>query len=677
MELKLKLKTIHGHLSSHLPTTTTSVASAAPPGRSRRRTQNPKPLTSKTHLFPESLPLHTKNPHIIHRTLQDLARKNRLKESLTILDYLEHRGIPVNPTTLSALLASCARRKALNHGRQIHVHVRINGLESNEFVLAKLVHMYCSCGSQEEAFSLLLKAKQRNFFAWNAMLKACMTSGPRWDLSPVRIFSQMRENGVAFNEYTMSCLIKSFAGSPAPRLGMQAHALLIKNCFNSHPNMLRTCMVDMYFKCRKIHHAMKLFNEIPEKDVVLWSIVISGFSHKGLKREAVKYFRFMLQDGIEPNSIVLSAILAVIGDISSRNLGREIHAYALKRYTKYDKLIFVQSSLVDMYCKCKDILYARRVFYGCEERNVVMWTSLLSGYALNARPDMALKSVSWMQKEGFQPDIVVIGTILPICTDLKALPQGKEIHAYSLKRWFLTSVSISNCLISLYGNCGRVDYARKVFDEMKWKSVVVWTALIDSCIKNGFLYDGFDLFRMMVRDDKRPDSIAICRIMRIAGDLREVKIGKELHAFAMKARMEENHFVCGELIGMYGKFGDVNNARKLFDGIKSTGSLTCTAIIEAYGMNKRYKEALDLFDLLLSDGFVPNNYSFDLVLGICEKGELCFEAVRVFDCFVGDFGLKASKENCECVIRLLDKAGRNDEAQRFVYLKEYEMMVVR
>jgi pentatricopeptide repeat protein len=529
--------------------------------------------------------------------------------------------------------------------------------------------MYSSCGAYDEAFKLLSKAQVKSFYPWNALMKSTVRSGPRWHRSPVEVFFRMREAGVAFNEYTMCWLIKSFAGSPAPRLGMQAHALLLKNAFMGHSELLHTCLIDMYFKCGKIREAMKLFVEIPEKDVVLWCTVISGFSHKGLKREALKYFRFMVQYEIKLNSVVLSTILSIVSDISNRNFGREIHCFALKRYTTYDKLSFVLTSLVNMYCKCGDIISARRVFYGVKERNLVMWTSILSGYAFNGRPDMAIRSITWMQREGIRPDAVAIATVLPACTQLKALKAGKEIHAYSLKRWFFPNISISTCLISLYAAYGSIQYAENIFGQIDRKSVVAWTALVDAYITNEKQYHALDSFRSMLQANIRPDAISICRILSVCGSLGEIKIGKEIHAYALKMRMRENHFVCSEIISMYGKSGEVVKAQKVFDGIQSKGVLTCTCIIEAYALNHRYEEALSLFDRLVSDGFVPNNYTFDVILTVCKKAGCDREVVRFFNSMVRKYGLKASEKNYDCVIEILNQAGRNIEAQRFMDMK--------
>ncbi|GKF13367.1 pentatricopeptide repeat-containing protein [Tanacetum coccineum] len=131
----------------------------------------------------------------------------------------------------------------------------------------------------------------------------------------------------------------------------------------------------------------------------------------------------MRKEGIVPNSVILTTILPVIGEISSTKLGKEVHAYVIKT-KEYSKQLFIQSGLIDMYCKCGDMNSGRKVFYGSNERNTISWTALMSGYAANGRLEQALRSIVWMQQERFKPDVVTINTIILFCEKLKALKQG-------------------------------------------------------------------------------------------------------------------------------------------------------------------------------------------------------------------------------------------------------------
>ncbi|XP_077231628.1 pentatricopeptide repeat (PPR-like) superfamily protein [Tasmannia lanceolata] len=618
--------------------------------------------------FPSSLPLHTKNPHSIYEDLHRFARLGKLKEALTILDYLEKQGIPANPTTFSSLLSACARRKALIEGKQIHVHIRINGLEKNEYLCTKLVHMYTSCGAIEEAKKVFSEIPNKSVYPWNALLRGNVIHGGRTNNETISVYSRMRELGIDMNVYTFSSLIKSFAGSPALTQGMKAHALLIKNGIFSSSVIIQTSLIDMYFKCGKIRLARNLFDEILERDIVVWGAMIAGFSHNRMRREALEYLRWMRREGIEANSVILTIILPVIGELSARKLGQEVHGYVIKK-KDYVKQLFIQSGLIDMYCKCGDMGSGRQVFYGSMERNTVSWTALMSGYASNRRFEQALRTIVWMQQEGMKPDVVSMATALPVCGELKALKQGKEIHGYIVKNGFVPNVSLVTSLMIMYSKCGSLEYSCKLFEGMERRNVISWTAMIDSYLKNGCFYDALRLFRSMQLSKHRPDSVAMARVLSACGELSALKFGKEVHGQILKKNMELIPFVSAAIIDLYGRCGEIEKVKFVFNSIPSKGSITWTAIIESYGHNNRYREALDLFNQMQSDGFDPTHFTFDVVLSICYRAGFADEALEIFQSMTRKHNIKASKEHYSCVIDLLTHVGRIDEAQRFINMR--------
>jgi len=150
-----------------------------------------------------------------------------------------------------------------------------------------------------------------------------------------------------------------------------------------------------------------------------------------------------------------------------------------------------------MYCKCGDLSSARAVFYSSPERNVVCWTTLMSSYASVGRLEQTLRSIIWMQQEGFRPDVVTVATVLPICAQLRALEQGKQIHAYALKHWFLPNVSQSSSLLVMYSKSGVVEYSARLFDDMEQRNMISWMSMIGSYIENGHLYEALVVIRSM------------------------------------------------------------------------------------------------------------------------------------------------------------------------------------
>ncbi|MED6111704.1 hypothetical protein PIB30_054779 [Stylosanthes scabra] len=335
-------------------------------------------------------------------------------------------------------------------------------------------------------------------------------------------------------------------------------------------SIIRTSLIDLYFKCGKINLACRVFDEIPNRDVVVWGAMVAGFVQNRLQREALEYVRWMVEEGVEVNSVVVMSLLSAIGEVSEQRLGKELHAYVVKT-KEYYRRVPIQSALIDMYCKCGDMSSARRVFYSSAERNSVCWTALMPGYAWNGRLEQALKLTIWMQQEGFRPDVVTVATVLPVCAQLRALKQGKEVHAYALKHWFLPKASITNSLMVMYSKCGVIEYSKRLFDTMEKRAVISWTAMVDSYVENGYHHEALDVIRLMQSSKHRPDSVAIARMLSVC-----------------------------ELINMYGTFGEVNRAKLDFDDVPVKGSMTWTAIIRAYGNNELYEDAIALFDRLFT-----------------------------------------------------------------------------
>ncbi|VAI28907.1 unnamed protein product [Triticum turgidum subsp. durum] len=622
------------------------------------------PRTSQAELRPDS-----KNAPALSAEIRRLVRAGRLRSALCLLDQLSHRGVPASPSAFTALLSAC---RSLAHARQIHAHLRVHGLDSNEFLLARLVEVYLAVGAAEESRQVLGGLPRASAFSWNALLHGHVRRGRREAGDGVAGgFVEMRAAGANANEYTYGCVLKSISGSARPSMVMATatHAMLVKNAFAGAPGMLMTGLMDVYFRCGKVKLAMMVFEEMPERDVVAWGAVISGFAHKGMKREALEHFRWMVENGVKVNSVVLTSIVPVIGDLRARNLGREIHGLVLKKFPDRKDVAKVHAGLVDMYCKCGDMVSGRRVFYSTKKRNAVSWTALMSGYASNGRPDQALRCIVWMQQEGIRPDLVAVGTVLPVCTKLRALSEGKEIHAYALRRWFLPNVSLCTSLITLYGACCHLEYSRRVFHAMDKKTVRAWTALVDAYLKNRDSSTAIEVFRSMLLSNRRPDAVAITRILSACSDIGALQLGKEVHGQVLKLRMEPLPLVAAELVNMYGRCGDLKAAQRVFNRTDSKGSLTCTAIIEAYAINQRHKEALDLFSWMLSNNFAPTIVTFNVVLRICGAAGLHDESLEIFDSMVQGYNLQASEENYDCIISLLTSAGRTAEAQRFADLK--------
>ncbi|KAK7350464.1 hypothetical protein VNO77_09138 [Canavalia gladiata] len=457
--------------------------------------------------------------------------------------------------------------------------------------------------------------------------------------------------------HTLSLSTQQKYATPSPPLPLHA-----KRTYFAYNTSNEARLIDLYFKHGKVDLVRQVFDEIPEPDVDAWCAMITGFAHNGLPREALEYTRMMVKERIKLNLVVMIVILNVVGDACAPKLGREVHGLVVKIRFFHEELQIL-SALIDMYWKCGDFGSASRVLYSVMERNDGCWTGLMSG-----RLELAMRSVIGLKR--FRPGVAAIASLLPICAQLKALKQGKEIHAYALKRWFLPHVSIVSPLMVLYSKCGLIEYSMRLFDGMEWRNVILWTAMIDSFVENGLTYEALGVIRSMQLTEHRPDTVTMARMLHVCSQLKNVKLGKEIHGQVLKRGFASVHYVAAELINMYGICEVVDKAKLVFSAVPVKGSMTWSALIRAYGYKEWYQDAIDLFDNMIANGFSPNRFTFEAVLSICDRAGFVEDAFRIFD-LMSRYKIEATEEHCTIMIRLLTRYGKLDEAQRFVEMSSF------
>ncbi|XP_029151409.1 pentatricopeptide repeat-containing protein At1g71460, chloroplastic isoform X1 [Arachis hypogaea] len=417
-------------------------------------------------------------------------------------------------------------------------------------------------------------------------------------------------------------VIESLGDANAVQEGFKVHAILVKNGYFDASLYIKVCLVRMYFRCGKVELARRVFDESSERDVSLWGAMVAGFAHHGMRIEALQYVRLMVDEGIMPNSALMMGVLPLVGELGALRIGQEAHAYLVKKKFYYEQ-VRIRTALVDMYSKCGDVGSGRRVLSSLVERGISCWSALIAGSVSSGGFQKAVKSMVRMQREGFRPSHVSVASILSVCAQSRALKRGKEIHAYALKHWFLPHVSIASSLMVLYSKCGLIEYCRNLFDGMERRNVILWTAMFDAYVENGCFPEAFGVLRSMQLTEYRPDTVTMARMLSLCSKLKLVKL------------------------------------------VLDKGSMTWTALIRAYVYKEFYKDAIDLFDDMISKGCAPNRFTFEAVLSVCDKAGFVEEAIRIFN-LLSRYKVEASKEHCVSMIQLLTRYGKLDEAQIFV-----------
>ncbi|KAJ8549390.1 hypothetical protein K7X08_033097 [Anisodus acutangulus] len=264
-------------------------------------------------------------------------------------------------------------------------------------------------------------------------------------------------------------------------------------------------MIYGYFENGRVDEAVKLFEVMPYRNVISWTSVISGLDQHGRSDETLLTFKKMLGFFVEPNSSTFASVITACANARDLGLGSEIHAYVVKLGYLYDT--YVTASLITLYANCMHVNDSYKVFSERSHTNVVVWTSLLTGYGLNYNHNEALKVFGDMIRIGLLPNQSSFTSALNSSCEMESIDLGREIHGVAVKLGLNTDAFVGNSLVVLYSKCGNINDGLVVFKEIPEKNIVSWNSIIVGCAQHGYGNWALTLYAQMVRSRVDMDDI--------------------------------------------------------------------------------------------------------------------------------------------------------------------------
>jgi pentatricopeptide repeat protein len=275
--------------------------------------------------------------------------------------------------------------------------------------------------------------------------------------------------------------------------------------------VIHNTILNMYAKYGALDDARKLFDEMPSKDMVTWTALISGYSQNDRAEDALVLFPQMLRLGLQPNQFTLSSLLKASGARPNDKHGQQIHAFCLK--CGYDSNVYVGSSLVDMYARFGLMDEAQLVFDRLVSKNEVSWNALIAGHARKGEGKHALSMFREMQREDFKPTQFTYSSVFSLCASTGSLEQGKWIHAHVIKSGGKLVSYVGNTLLDMYAKSGSIEDAKKVFDRLVKQDVISWNSMLTGYAQHGFGKETVQWFEEMLRIGIEPNGVTfICVI---------------------------------------------------------------------------------------------------------------------------------------------------------------------
>ncbi|KAK7247300.1 hypothetical protein RIF29_42181 [Crotalaria pallida] len=525
-----------------------------------------------------------------------------------------------NSNYYCALLKLCCEARNRSNAKKLHCLIIKAFPNPETFLLNNLVSSYAKLGNITYARNVFDHIPQPSIYSWNSILSAYSKlgrvpemenvframpthDGVSWNAlisgyagcgsvgQSVKAYNLMLNDGL-FNlsHITFSTMLILASSQGCVHLGWQIHGHVVKFGFQSYV-FVGSPLVDMYSKLGMISCAKQAFDETPEKNVVMyntlitgfmrcgkvedsrrlfydmrerdsisWTTMITGCTQNGFYREAIDLFREMRLEKLEMDQFTFGSVLTACGSVTALQEGKQVHAYIIR--TDYKDNIYVGSALVDMYCKCQSIKSAETVFKKMACKNVVSWTAMVVGYGQNGFGEEAVKVFCDMQKYGVEPDDFTLGSVISSCANLSSLEEGAQFHCRALVSGLISFRTVSNALVTLYGKCGSIEESHRLFSEMSFRDEVSWTALVSGYAQFGKANETIGLFESMLSHGLKPDRVTFIGVLSACSRAGLVEKGNQIFQSMSKEHgivPMHDHYTC--MIDLFSRAGRLEEAR--------------------------------------------------------------------------------------------------------------------
>ncbi|XP_057854722.2 pentatricopeptide repeat-containing protein At3g12770 [Cryptomeria japonica] len=388
----------------------------------------------------------------LNLNLTALCREGRLKEAFRIL--LTAHNPHVESCTYLELLQACVSKKSLSEGKQIHSYISHRGFAyfATAFFQNKLISMYIKCGSLLDARQVFDQMIERDAFSWNILIRGYRRDG--FPHEALTMFQQMKQTGVQPNLFTFSSVLPACAKLRALEQGVKIHQSIIESGILS--DVLANALVDMYAKCGYIQMARKLFEKMPQRNLISWTTMIAGYAQNGVIDEAIKLFEEM------PQKDVFSWTTMITG-------------YTQNGFVEKSLETFKQMQLAGV--KPVSVTFIS-ILPACAKLG-----ALQQGYAQNGFCDDALKLFELMKLSGTYTDHISFACVLIACSNAGLVSEGcKYFNSMSDLYCITPTMDHYVCMVDLLARAGYLEESLNFIIKMPSKPVVgVWTCLLGVC----------------------------------------------------------------------------------------------------------------------------------------------------------------------------------------------------
>ncbi|KAL7145197.1 hypothetical protein ABFS83_07G064400 [Erythranthe nasuta] len=590
----------------------------------------------------------------VHRFMLNLVRQNSPGEALGVFKKHFQMGLSrIDEVAIAIAAKACLGKPKL--GSQIHGLAVVSGFMDYLAVCNSLMNVYCKSRDLKGALCIFEHLKNPDTVSYNTVL-----SGFGDNKEALRFACAMHSSGITFDAVTCTTVLAHCAHGQEFDFGFQLHCLVSKFGLKTEI-FIANALVTMYSKSGKISDASKLFDEMPHKDSVSWNAILSGYVQEGgCGFEAILGFIEMVKQGMKLDHVSLTSVISACGQERILNFGKQMHALSVK--TGYSTHVSVCNVLMSMYSKCEIFENAKLVFENIVDPNVVSWTTMIS-----INDEEAVNLFKEMMRHEINPNEVTFIGLIHAITKHSMVQEGLTVHGFCIKSNFLSEINVANSFITMYGKFKMVEDCVKIFEELDYREIISWNAMISAYSLNGLYQEALQVF-LSASKELQPNPYTFGSVLHAIASSESISLkqGQKCHSWIKKLGLDTDPIVSGALLDMYAKRGSIFESEKIFHESTQKSQVSWTAIISAHSRHGAHDSVMKYFKNMLTEGVKPDAITFLSVLTSCGRNGMVDLGIKIFNSMVDEYFVEPFSEHYSCVVDMLGRAGRLKEAEEFM-----------
>ncbi|KAH7387471.1 hypothetical protein KP509_16G024400 [Ceratopteris richardii] len=382
------------------------------------------------------------------------ADQGKGKGAMQLYHQMLSESVLPNKVSFVTLFSVCAdSEEGLFEGRRLHMHALLSSREWDLIIWNALINMYGKRGSLQEAICTFDEAPELDDASWNGLIAAFSQHGQEHEA--IQFFQQMQMQCVIPNKVTFVSVLDACANKAEIAEGVRVHARIMESCLEKA--MIKNRLEEVGNWCSMSlakNMCGRVFGQAKKTDTLGMNMFDAGVSQELLHQ------------------------INLVDDFDSSVTTETKEKHVCLEDQSFSSDLVIGNALVNMYSKCHDLQSAWIVFDTMPRRDVISWTAIIGAYAQEGLANVAFRLLFQMQEEGVKPNKVTFITVFDAFANRAALIEGELIHFYLVTLEYELDTEVGNAAMSMYGSCGCLEDAERVFNRMLNKNVVSWTTLI-------------------------------------------------------------------------------------------------------------------------------------------------------------------------------------------------------